>query len=239
MTKEQLDRIHDLLFIDELGVSLEDIETENKTPSQDIEPYVSKEAVEWTEEELRELAEMEREERERAAVSHAELVKANELFEQLNWIVLPDQKITSEDLIHIAKQTLTARGKTQLTVDHERMINLLKFRDTYGGTLYRSAERTLGDSNNLYFVLKFEHPGDEKTYAIAENVVYGNATYVLREDILPLMDGETVLTAVKLPRNVVRGLGAKRLNHIQSSAKTHPERITDSLVALSNAPSVM
>ena len=250
MSQETLSRIKVLLYGVETEIVeepqgqeeievVEEIEieqiTEEVTEDVEIETPTEPIKVVWTEEELLELAEMEREERERVSISREELIKANELAEQLDWVVLPDQKITPEELENIARRTLSANGRSAQTIDRERMVNLLRFRDTYGGTLYRSAERMLGDSNNLYFVLKFTHPGDDNTYAIAENVVYGNATYVLREDILPLMEGETVLTAVKLPRKVVRDLGAKRLLHVQNPRMTHPERITNSLVELSNA----
>lgn len=239
VTAGTLVRIESLLFPEQgRDAEQEELLVEEGIKEETLEVIPEPAVIEWTEAELIELAEMDRTERELASMNHAELVKANELAEQLDWVVLPDQIITPDELVEIAERTLHSRGKQNSFVDRERMVNLLRFKDMYGGTLYRSAERMLGDSNNLYFVLKFTHTGDGNNYAIAENIVYGNATYVLREDILPLMDGETLLTAVKLSRGAIKDLGAKRLPHVKNASKTHPERITESIVDLSNAPSL-
>lgn len=166
------------------------------------------------------------------------LTQANRLAEQLNWVVLPDESITPDQLVDIAIKAIkdTSKGKDgdiAATVERYRMEGLLKLREEYGGLLYRSEEKTLGDSDNLYFVHRFQHPGDGNWYAVAENPVYGNATYVLREDTLPLMPGETTLTAVKQGRQTVRGLGAQRIIHGTPQLDTHLEKIDKCIVELS------
>lgn len=169
------------------------------------------------------------------------LVQANRLAEQLNWVVLPNERITPDDLVNIAEKTIRERSgddKKPATVERYRMEALLQLREEYGGVLYRSDERTLGDSDNLYFVLRFQHPGDDNYYAVAENPVYGNATYVLREDALPLQPGETVLTAVRLSRRDVQYFGAQRIIHGTPNLEAHQEKINNKIVRLSEREAV-
>jgi hypothetical protein len=169
------------------------------------------------------------------------LVQANRLAEQLNWVVLPNESITPDDLVNIAEKTIRERSgddKKPAVVERYRMEALLRLREEYGGVLYRSDERTLGDSDNLYFVLRFQHPGDDNHYAVAENPVYGNATYVLREDALPLQPGETVLAAVRLSRRDVQYFGAQRIIHGTPDLETHQEKINDRIVRLSEREAV-
>lgn len=170
------------------------------------------------------------------------LVMANRLAEQLSWVVLPSDHISADDLVDIAEEVVKKRAertKTRPEVEKERMEALLRLRDEFGGTLYRSDERTLGDSDNLYFVLRFQHPGDDNHYAVAENPVYGNATYVLREDTLPLQPGESVLSALRLERKEISYFGAKRIIHTVKSADVHTDKVQDSLVKLSQLESVV
>lgn len=170
--------------------------------------------------------------------SESPLIKANRLAEKLQWVVLPEDHITPDDLVDAVTDIIEKRksGKNDqgpATVERYRMEGLLKLRSEYGGTLYRSKKRMLGDSDNLYFVLRFQHPGDDRYYAVAENPVYGNATYVLCEDTLPLMPGETVLTAVREGRNTVRGLGAKRIIHGTPAVDIHLDKIDTHIAKLS------
>lgn len=164
----------------------------------------------------------------------------NKQAEQLDWVVLPTDTITPEDIIQIAHKALRDSGnKQQNGIDRNRVTSLLDFRNLYGGELFRSAERTLGDSNNLYFVLKFTHPEDEKVYAIAENVVFGNATYIIREDTMPLEPGESVLTAVTLSRKDARELGARRIIHTSNPTISHKDKITSAITELSRKQSLI
>jgi hypothetical protein len=165
-----------------------------------------------------------------------EIERLNAMAEQLDWVILPNDLVTAEDIISVARKQ--ASGNKTYEIDRERVEMLLYFRDQYGGELYKSAERTLGDSDNLYFVLKFTREEDHKVYAIAENVVFGNATYVIREDVMPLEPGETVLTSVTLSRKDIRDLGAKRVIHMANATKTHHEKIVDSINTLSRQPSL-
>lgn len=169
------------------------------------------------------------------------LIQANRLAEQLNWVVLPDEDITSDELVDIAEKTTRTRSNDRkpAVVEKYRMEALLELRKEYGGTLYRSDERTLGDGENLYFVLRFQHPGDDHFYAVAENPVYGNATYVLREDTLPLQPGESVLAAVQLSRKDVRYFGAERIVHGTPDLEVHYEKVSDRIVKLSERESVL
>lgn len=169
------------------------------------------------------------------------LVIANRLAEQLSWIVLPTEPITVDDLVTLAKSVIDKRNprrRTKAEVEKERMAALLQLRDDFGGELYRSDERTLGDHDNLYFVLRFRHPGDDNYYAVAENPVYGNATYVLRENVLPLQPGETVLAALRLARREIGYFGAKRIIHSMKDMDIHLEKVKDALVTLSEADPV-
>lgn len=175
-----------------------------------------------------------------AFVESQAMEQLNEQAEQLDWVVLPTDTITAEDIVQIAHKALRDSGnKQQNGIDRSRIVSLLDFRNLYGGELYRSAERTLGDSNNLYFVLKFTHPEDEKVYAIAENVVFGNATYIIREDTMPLEPGESVLTAVTLSRKDARELGARRIIHTSNPTISHKDKIESAITELSRKQSLV
>jgi hypothetical protein len=170
--------------------------------------------------------------------SESPLAQANRLAERLNWVVLPQDNLTLEELVDTAEETVNRRARTsqdrkQPVVEKYRLETLLMLREEYGGTLYRSDERILGDIDNLYFVLRFQHPGDDNMYAVAENPVYGNATYVLREDALPLIEGETVLSAVRLNRRTIQGLGAQKIVHGKPEVDVHIEKVNDRIVKLS------
>lgn len=168
------------------------------------------------------------------------LQQANRLAEQLNWVVLPDEKITVDELVDIAEETIRRKSadKNPAVVERYRMEALLTIKEEFNGTLYRSDERTLGDGDNLYFVVRFQHPGDDNFYAVAENPVYGNATYVIREDTLPLQPGETALAAVRLSRREVQYFGAKRIIHGTPDLEVHLEKISEHIAKLSEHESV-
>lgn len=232
-SKDELERIAHMLGIGREGEMVMPVD-EGSVEIIEDEPEDEIDTSEEPEE-----SEPEEEEAEQAPIQEVEyespLAKANRLAEQLNWIVLPDEIITPDDLVDIAEEVTKKRSKDNkpAVVERYRMEALLQLRDTFGGTLYRSEERMLDDTNNLYFVLRFQHPGDDNYYAVAENPVYGNATYVLREDALPLMEGESVLAALQLYRRDARDLGAKRIIHGTPSRETHLEKVNDKLVELS------
>lgn len=167
------------------------------------------------------------------------LEKANRLAEQLDWVMMPEEEVTAEELVEIAEQAIDrkvgGRDKKPAVIEQYRMEALLELRRRYGGTLYRSSEKMLGDSDNLYFALRFRHLGDDNHYVVTENPVYGNATYVIREDILPLMPGETALTAIQLHRRHVRELGAKRIIHGVPAAIDHLDKVESRIEALTEA----
>lgn len=166
------------------------------------------------------------------------LTRANKIAERLNWIVLPDEPMEADELTDLAEKAVRSRQggeRRPAVVESYRMEGLLQLRAEFGGELFRSDERMLGDNENLYFALRFTHLGDENNYVIAENPVYGNATYILREDILPLMSGETALAALKLYRRDVRELGAKSVRHGKPDIVEHIEKIKTAIEDLSES----
>lgn len=233
------DKIYELLAssIREAQPTVDETEQGSDIPLSVDEEELSPEPFQEPELTTGEIAVMDRDERNALDIPIEAISRANALAEQLEWVVLPDEYLTPSMIIDSIPKEYEPklRGK----IDEARMARLLKFREEYNGTLYRSSERMLGDSNNLYFVLSFQHPGDERTYAIAENVVMGNATYVIREDVMPLQPGETVLSAVRLSRRDVRELGGKRIVHTANGPKDHSEKIIDAITKLSDQPSLL
>jgi hypothetical protein len=114
-------------------------------------------------------------------------------------------------------------------IENERMQTLLDLYDIYGGQLLRSSDKGQALLKDLYYVLVFEYEND--VYAIAENPLYSNATYLARKGLTPLLGDESIITLLMNNRKDARTLGAKQLIHApqEKTGKSHLERTVEAL----------
>jgi hypothetical protein len=74
---------------------------------------------------------------------------------------------------------------------------------------------------------------DPSRNAIAENPVYGNATYVIARHLMPLLEGESLLTVVaELSRKSIRSLSGRQIIHREGPLQ-HDEKIEKTIAQLS------
>lgn len=184
------------------------------------------------------------------AITPSPLEIANAQSEKLDYILLPEA-ITAQDLVKIAEEARATRGNgstPRREIEPYRMQTLLDFRDMFDAELLQSAERILGDSDDVYFIITFTNPDDGNDYAILEHPVYGNATYLMRKDTTALLPGETLLAAARQDRNVIRGCGAIQLAHPDNRTgklseadliQAHTDAIFERLARLESRPSIV
>lgn len=151
----------------------------------------------------------------------------SEVARQLGWEVLPsDCDISDIERIIAGDPRLSEPGTI---VEWERIEDLLLLCMEEKGTLYRSRPGSLG-SDPPYFVGEFDFNGIK--IAVAENPVYGNGTYIVREDMTP----GTWQEVFALTRKDARYCGATRLYH--TDRRNHVDRIIDRVTALLSKPAV-
>lgn len=138
-----------------------------------------------------------------------------DLAEQLDWEVFPAE-VTLREIQKLTEGKF--READAVNIEWSRIADLLQISQAYGGTMYRAKPRSLGTAEP-YFVVEAEIHG--KTFAIAENPQYGNATYVLRTD--RAFDGVSWKEVFEQSREFARLLGAERIVH--SDKRTHLDRI--------------
>lgn len=131
-----------------------------------------------------------------------------EIAEQLDWVVLPPMPFSE-----LRGFVASLYSEEQLSfVDWSRLENLTTIQEATGGKLHRSKHGALG-TTTPYFVLTFEltnsSDGNSMTFAVAENPLYANATYIVRED---LADGSWQKVLNEYKRNA-RVLGAHQIIH--------------------------
>ena len=156
------------------------------------------------------------------------LADVRALSETVDWTIMPTEQLTLEglkDIICGGRHNQSNSVLIDKELLDERLQMILDWRQEYDAQVYYSSDKMMDETGNFYFVLSFEKYGKE--YAIAENPVYGNATYVIARHLMPLLDGETLRTVVKeLQRKSIRALSGKQIIHRQGGQKTHPEKIT-------------
>lgn len=145
--------------------------------------------------------------------------KLTEVARQLDWVVFPNGSLDE------IRQSIGEHypHKYVSTIDWRRITDLVTISEAFDGTMYRSKDRTLGNTMP-YFVVECEIEG--KRFAIAENPQYGNATYIVREDIAA-GDWQEIL---ELKRQEASILGAHQVIHPKSdAADQHLTRIYNKL----------
>ncbi len=162
------------------------------------------------------------------------LSEVRDKADTVDWTVIPSYRCTPKDLQEIIVNASGSGGDKKVDKTQpieERLQMILDWREQYGAELYYSANKKMDDSGNFYFVLNFEKDG--KNYAIAENPGYGNATYVMAEHLMPLLEGESLFTVVReLNRKTLRSLSAIQVRHT-SGEPPHSHKIADALEELS------
>lgn len=154
--------------------------------------------------------------------------------EVLNWTVMPSEECTIDNLRKIIDRV--QKGEKHFpspkpTIIDERLEMIVALRDKYDAKLSYSSENMMNDSGNFYFVLEFTQDGKE--YAIAENPVYGNATYAIARHLMPLLEGESLLTVVaELSRKSIRSLSGRQIIHREGPLQ-HDEKIEKTIAQLS------
>jgi hypothetical protein len=138
---------------------------------------------------------------------------------QLDWEVFPPDVTLSE----IQSLTKGAFSESDAAgIDWSRIADLLEITKAYGGNVYRARPRSLG-TTEPYFVAETDING--KTFVVAENPQYGNATYILRADLA--YDGASWREVLEQSREFARILGAERIVH--SDKRKHLERIMSNI----------
>lgn len=142
-----------------------------------------------------------------------------DVAEQLDWEVFPPE-VTLREIQRLTEGKF--READAANIEWSRIADLLQISQAYGGTMYRAKPRSLGTAEP-YFVVEAEIHG--KSFAIAENPQYGNATYVLRTD--RAFDGVSWKEVFEQSREFARLLGAERIVH--SDKRAHLERIMSNI----------
>jgi hypothetical protein len=131
-----------------------------------------------------------------------------EIAEQLDWEAFP-----ADVQLDIIKATTAEQfgQKDADRIEWKRIEDLLQIIEAYGGTLYRSKPSALGGSRRRapYFIAETAPEG--VTFAIAENPLWGNSTYVLREDLAEY--GASWQDVYQETRKFARLLGAVSVPH--------------------------
>lgn len=139
-----------------------------------------------------------------------------EIARQLDWVVFPPGSL--EEIRDIITDQYPKADVDD--IDWGRIEDLLTLRDYFSGDMYRSKDRTLGNTKP-YFVMVCEIEG--KTFAVAENPQYANATYIVREDTA----GGTWKEVLELSRQDARRVGGHQLIH--SRPTEHLQRIINKI----------
>jgi hypothetical protein len=146
-------------------------------------------------------------------------LEETDVARQLDWEIFPPE-VTLGDIRGITEREF--RDSDAANIEWSRIGDLLEIAKAYSGEVYRAKPRSLG-TTEPYFVVKADVHG--KTFVIAENPQYGNATYILRTD--RAYDGATWKEVLEQSRAFARLLGAERIIH--SDKSTHLERIMSNI----------
>ena len=129
-----------------------------------------------------------------------------QVAEQLTWEVLP-----SGDEAEIKQNISSAYSAEHVDkINWQRIQDLVQLRDTFDGNMYRSKTGSLG-MRPPYFIVEMNLGGF--TFAVAENALEGNATYLLREDLT----AGTWQEVLELDKRTARSVGAERIIHRNES----------------------
>ena len=146
---------------------------------------------------------------------------------QLGWEVLPSGFNMDDMRQLIAEDPIL--NEPSVVIDWRRVEDLLNLKDLRDGKLYRSKPGDLG-SHFVYFVAEFDTPVAK--VAVADNPVFGNATYILAEHLIP----GTWQELLKLPRQAIRELGGIKKVHVDQS--THLAKVVKTTNQLLQLPSI-
>lgn len=137
-------------------------------------------------------------------VGIGEAIEVMQIAERLDEIILPPDATMEQIERELVR--IKAENPTVTTLEWQRLRDLAQISERFGGVLYRSKPRSLGETEP-YYVAAFEI--DNSRYAVAESPVFGNATYVVGEDHVP----GTWLEVLELSKRYARSVGAVRIIH--------------------------
>jgi hypothetical protein len=126
-----------------------------------------------------------------------------EVAKQLDWAVLPPAHELSVERI---KKELNGSLEEFAKIDWKRIEDLIQLTQTFEGIMYRSKPGTLA-ALPPYFVAELQVNG--RIFAVAENAVEGNATYVVADH---LADGDWREVLAEAKRDA-RIFGARKIVH--------------------------
>ena len=121
------------------------------------------------------------------------------------------------------KTAATRINPNQDKTDWDRIRDLKLIADQADGQLYIS-RGTLSSGRKPYYVAVFSIANE--TIAVAENPVYGNASYIIREALVP----GTWQEILQLPKPLARQVGASQTVH--RTQKDHVQKIRDRIQRL-------
>jgi hypothetical protein len=143
------------------------------------------------------------------------------IAKQLDQIILPPDATLTDVKMEILKLDLP---ETEIQeIDWNRLFDLVRLRNSYNGTLYRSKKGSFGGAPP-YFVVEVKYQG--RTFAIAESPVERNATYVIDEKEI----GGSWLEVLTLKKREARILGAHKIIHRKGTK--HLDKIENCLIDL-------